>query len=254
MRNRIFALITPKISLYREMYLLASLSLCLFISCPPASGGADRSMLSIDFQGTMIELKAENVTLESIFKAISERAGISYNLDESMTELYSGDFKVPIEECIRRLLKNRNYILFYKNKGTGQIALSEVYVVTSKTVIRGNETMSSLEEGPNQKYNKQWIEKEFGDGKKLASEISAGPSGKGIDNSGISITKIEENSFFQKIGLRSGDTVYDVNGHTIYTPQEFIKILQSVSKTEPMIRIERSKADNSNAPIYMELH
>ena len=223
------------------------------VMLPLASHGfAEKSTLSLNVKDSMIELKAEDIPLVDILKAISDRTGISMTLDESMTEPISIDFKVPFEECFQRLLKNKNYAMIYNDRIDGQRVLAEIYVISSGSrVIYGRKSDSPGDSIIRDR--KDWFKREFGEGRALLHLVSATPSSGSSDRAGIEITMVSGNSPFHKIGLEEGDVVVDVNGTRVKTVQEFIQALQAASKERPNIRIDRRRSDGTTDPIYIDV-
>ena len=209
---------------------------CLFTLSFASHGFAEKSTLSLNVNDSMIELKAENIPLVDILKAISDRTGISMILDDSMTEPISIDFKVPIEECFQRLLKNKNYAMIYNDGIDGQRGLLEIYVISSGSKVKYGGKSGSPEDSII-RDNKDWFNRQFGEGRALLHLISATPSNRSSDRAGIEITMVPGNSPFHKIGLEEGDVVVDVNGTGVNTVQEFIQALQDAQKERPNIRI-----------------
>jgi len=238
---------------YCKKILLLTIFLPCIIPLSFASHGyAEKSTLSIDIKDSIIELKAEKVPLMDILKAISDRTGISMILDESMTEPISTDFKVSIEECFERLLKNKNFAMIYNDKIDGQKGLSEIYVISLGTKVRYGGRPDSPED-PMIRNAKDWFKREFGEGRALLHLVSATPPRGGLDREGIEITMVSGNSPFRKIGLEEGDVVVDVNGTRVNTVQEFIQALQAASKERPNIRIDRRRSDGTIDPIYIDV-
>ncbi len=223
------------------------------VMLPLASQGfAEKSSLSLNVKDSMVELKAENVPLLDILKAISDQTGISMTLDESMTEPISIDFKALIEECFQRLLRNKNYAMIYNDGKDGQRGLAEIYVISSGSKVKyGGKSGSSEDSIIRDK--KDWFKREFGEGRALLHLISATPSRGGSDVEGIEITMVPGNSPFHKIGLKEGDIVVDVNGTRVNTAHEFIQALRDAPNQQPNMRILRIRNDGTTDPIYIDV-
>jgi len=239
-------------SFYKKMGFMIYVFFCLITLSFASHGYAEKSTLSIDIKDSIIELKTEKVPLMDILKAISDRTGISMIIDESMTEPISIDFKVSIEECFQRLLKNRNFAMIYNDKIDGQRGLSEIHVISSGTKVRYGGRPGSPEDSMIRNA-KDWFKREFGEGRALLHLVSATPSSGSFDRVGIEITMVPGNSPFHKIGLEEGDVVVDVNGTRVNTVQEFIQALQVASKERPNIRIDRRRSDGTIDPIYIDV-
>lgn len=239
-------------SFCKKMGLMIFVVFCLITLLFVSLGFAEEATLNLNVKGSTIELRAQNVPLLDILKAISDQTGISVIMDESMTEPISIDFKVPIEECFQQLLKNRNYAMIYNDRTDGHIGLSEIYVISSKSKVRYGGKSKSPEDSIIRNKG-DWFKREFGEGRALLHLISATPSNKSSDREGIEITMVIGNSPFDKIGLEEGDVVVDVNGTPVSTAQEFVQALQSAPKERPNIRIDRRRSDGRTDPIYIDV-
>jgi S1-C subfamily serine protease len=122
--------------------------------------------------------------------------------------------------------------------------------------VSGSNFESTIQPSPPEdsikSYQKDWFRQEFEDENRLLNQISANPSSVGPNIPAILITKISENSSFQKIGLKEGDVIHDVNGKPISTVRDFIQILKTVSTAEePNLMISLTRSDKSTNPIYV---
>jgi len=236
----------------------------LLVFCHVCHGTALASSLNLDVKDSLMDLKAEDVPLADILKAISEKAGLSINVsDDTMMEPISCEFKgISVEKVIQQLLKDKNYAIFYAETGNHQLLPVEVWIVS------GNNFQSSLMPSPpgnplitapaynhSKEYSKEWFKKEFEDEDRLFKLISASATKEHPDGRGITITSVSKDSLFQEIGLQAGDIIYNVNGMTIYTLEDFLLVLKSVSwKEQSNLTIGLRSLDNSTHPIYISLH
>lgn len=239
-------------SFCKKILLLTIFLPCIILQSFASYAFAEKSTLSLNVKDSIIELKAERIPLMDVLKAISDRTGISMIMDESMTDLVSIDFKVPIEECFRELLRNRNYAMIYNGRTDGYRELSEIYVISSKNKVRYGGKSKSPEDSIIRNKG-DWFKREFGEGRTILHLVSATPSGESSERAGIEITMVSENSPFDKIGLEEGDVVVDVNGTPVSTVQELVQALQSAAKERPNIRIDRRRSDGTTDPIYIDV-
>jgi len=223
----------------------------LFIFFHMCYGTALASSLSLDVKNSLIDLKAEDVPLIDILKAISGKTGLSIKSGDTLTERVSCEFKeISLEKVIKQLLNKKSYAMGYREIGDNRFVPSEVWVVS------GGNFESKIQPSPPEdsikSYEKDWFRREFEDENRLLKQISASPSSVGPDIPAILITKISENSPFQQIGLKEGDVIHDVNGNPISTVRDFIQILKSVSKAEePNLMISLRRSNDSRQPIYV---
>lgn len=230
---------------------------------------ATASSLNVNMRGTLVDVKAEYVPLIEILKAISDKAEIDFKYSDPLSEPVSVDIqKISVEECIRRLLGNRSYTLTFKKiDGNQFIPLNlEVFGTEGATSFApSSSTGAQAENSPFppqddslKRYERTWFKHTFSDSEKLIKEISTIPSGyTGISpNRGLKIKDISENSAFHQIGIKKGDIVTDVNGHSISSTKEFLDTLQASSEKQDSttIRIERLNSNQMVDPIYIELH
>jgi type II secretory pathway component PulC len=214
-------------------------------------GIALASSLSLDVKNSLIDLKAEDVPLIDILKAISGKTGLLIKSGDTLTERVSCEFKeISLEKVIKQLLNKRSYAMGYREAGDNLFVPTEVWVVS------GSNFESTIQPSPPEdsikSYQKDWFRQEFEDENRLLNQISANPSSVGPNIPAILITKISENSSFQKIGLKEGDVIHDVNGKPISTVRDFIQILKTVSTAEePNLMISLTRSDKSTNPIYV---
>lgn len=233
----------------RKMYRLFIFS-CLLFLC---HGVTLASSLSLDVKDSLIDLKAEDVPLIDVLKAISGKTELLIKSWDKMTERISCKFKgLSLEKVIQQLLKNRNYALVYKKIGDDRSLLLELWIVSGSN--SQSPPLPSGAENPGKSYQKEWFKQEFEDENRLLKLISTSPSILTPEGAGILITRVSEDSPFRKIGLKEGDRIYNVNGQPIATVQDFVKALKSVSSTpQLLLMIGRSRSDNSTDPIYITL-
>ena len=212
--------------------------------------------LRIHVQNSQIDLDARQVPLIDLLKTISEKTEIIIESRDPLTELVSLNLKgASIEQCLRRLLGNRNYALTYKKTEDNQIIPASMHIFgTGFVTLVKSEAPPPPPENPFKKVKREWVEKAFGDANKISEQISAKPVADGPVGREILITKVSKNSFFSTIGLKSGDIVRDVNGKPVGTTSEFIEALQAANEEHNIIMIERLKNSTDIEPIYIELH
>ena len=252
---------------------------CFVVICLVSVGTVHASSLSLNVRNSRIDIHAEQVPLIDILRTISDEAEIIIESRDPLTELVSLNLKrASIEQCLRRLLGNRNYALTYKKTGDNQIvpASMHIYGSGSVTLIRPEiksepltlppedpfnrtdeiktEPPAPPPEDPLKRIERKSIEQALGDTNKLSKQITANFVSSGPEGSGIKLTRVPKNSFFSEIGLNEGDIVQDVNGEQVETVEAFIEALETASEEQTMIRIARIKNNNLMDPIYIELH
>lgn len=101
-------------------------------------------------------------------------------------------------------------------------------------------------------YQKDWAKQEFEGDDRLADSTITTSSTLRLDEAGILITRVPEGSFFEKIGLKEGDIIHNVNGKHINAVGDFIQLLKSVTTAEePFLMIYYKRADKTTNPIYV---
>jgi hypothetical protein len=234
------------------MNAMKSVFFCILLLSFASQGLAEKSTLNLIVKDSEVEMKAENIPLVDILKAISDRTGVSMRMDESMREPISIEFRVPVEECFDRLLKNYNYVMSYSQGKDGRQRLSEIYVNSSGVKDKFG-VKSELTENSKTRNGQDWFKREIGEGEVLSQLISATPATDSPVRPGIEITMVHGNSPFQEIGLRKGDIIFDVNSIKVTTVEEFIQALKSASNELSNIRIDRRRGDGTTAPIYIDV-
>lgn len=277
---------TPKQKTY-FFILTFGLFVLLFIG---SSVVIQASPLSVNIKGSTIDIKVKQVPLIDVLKAISDQGKIVLEYNDPMTEPVSLELKgITIEECVRRLLKKRNYTLTFEKTGNDSFVLVSIRITekgSSPRVKHKPKHKPTLPSGdlakieskslPPQddllkKYSRESFAQMFGNSNELINQLSADAieqtppdaiekvlpdtieDGLSPFHEGIRINDLSSRSAFSTIGLKEGDIVRDVNGRRIQTLQEFIEHFQTALNEESMIRIERIGENGLMNPIYIEL-
>jgi hypothetical protein len=233
---------------------------CLAVIFTVAVPSVQAAALNLDVRNSRIDIHAEQVPLIDILKTISGKADIVIRSRDPLTDRVSLNLKgVSIEQCLRRLLGNRNYALTYKKIEDNRIvpASMHIYGTGSVTLIKPDirpEPPLHPPEDPLKRIERKSFEKAIGDTNKLSKQIVANFVSRGPEGNGIKLTKVPNDSFFGRIGLNDGDIVQDVNGEQVETTEDLIEAIQAVTEEQNMIRIARIKKNNLMDPIYIELH
>jgi len=240
-------------SFCKGILLLAVYLFSIILLLSASIGFAEKSTLSLNVKDSVVELKTEMVPLVDILKAISDRTGVSLMLDESMTEPISMELKAPIEECFQRLLEHENYVMVYSGRKDGQVGLSEVYVISSGSTARYGGALGAPENPIKQFQGNRFLREVLND-RGLSGQIAAVPLAGEGEERGLRVTRVSKNSFFEKIGLREGDTIHSVIGKPVSSVDEFIQGLGNAYREEnQIIMIERLTRDQMIRPIYIHL-
>ncbi|MBN1930698.1 MAG: PDZ domain-containing protein [Desulfobacterales bacterium] len=244
---------------------------CLFLSF---LGMAQASSLNINVTNSLIDIEANQSPLINVLQAISLKTGMILKTEDSLTDSITLHlYEASIEDCLRRLLANRNYVLLFRKTENNRFVPIEVRILgnnTLKTINEKNNFISKSNsdigrdplnaEDYKKKYRKKWFEQKIQNKNILTKQISAIPADKGTklpedqSGKGILIKNISIDSIFHQIGINEGDIISDVNGTSVNTTDDFIDALQSSPGKLPSIRIERLKNNHEIDPIYIELH
>jgi S1-C subfamily serine protease len=71
--------------------------------------------------------------------------------------------------------------------------------------------------------------------------------------SGIEIKELSKESPSKKIGLNTGDRIFDVNGKPVNSTSDLVTIIESASQDQNMIRIARVRKGGAMDPIYINV-
>ena len=128
------------------------------------------------------------------------------------------------EACIRRLVANRNFALYYKRLEDHRVVLMELRIFGPDTPISNNAQSNSAPSktaAPLPEYErriaKTSYQSKFSNSETLLKQIAAKEfRAPGDMNTpgvvGIQLTKVSENSIFSQIGIKTGDIISDING------------------------------------------
>ncbi len=226
------------------------------------------SSLSVKVVDSRVDIEANQVAVGDVLKAISDQTGIVLNLIEDLREPISLHLKgISIETCIQQLMVNQNYVLLFKKLGDHEFIPIELRVFESGTVIAEdnkpiqtpaysdtNQLAAPHPNDPMKPYDRDTFWQEFGDGDRLVGQITADTEayGEGIEDIGIRITGIAQNSPFKKIGLEPGNIIQNVNGRSTRNLDDLIQgIHAAYEEGTPMIRIARQNNNHKFDPIYI---
>jgi type II secretory pathway component PulC len=245
-----------------------SVQVFLFISLigwyPPLQELVQASTLTVEIRGSLFDIKADNVPLMEILKKISEKTGVVLKLDGPVKRFVSCNMlQVSLDDAIQELLRNRNYILSYKNGLDNQLVPSELWIMSGDSTEKPGVTVSgifvkednslSLKPGVTKKIEREEISSELSNENNPYGQIKGVPyQGQDMNDRGVSIIKISDDSFFQQIGLQKGDVISRVNGTQVNSVEDLVQGLRAVSAEQtPIIRIERKGVNNLMDPIYI---
>ena len=226
-----------------------------------AFGIAEGKALKLNVRDSVIDIEAHDVPLIDILNAISAQTGLSLKLGKPLTETVTFDLKaVSLEEALKRLLVNQNYALSYRKTKDDRFLPEELRVVGVGTsqrtfAVESRKAIADQVTPPDEpyqrKFDKAWFGQQFGRASTLSDQITARHFTEDSLDRGILITGIAPESPLQKLGLRVGDFIQNVDGKTVSSTQEFLQILSSFQGGQPM-RIERAHG-TITSPIYINL-
>ncbi len=96
--------------------------------------------------------------------------------------------------------------------------------------------------GPEQTITLQrsMVEESFNDMNRLMTEIAITPNMEDGQINGLSLNRISPNSIFRRMGLRNGDVLLGVNGEAIQSPEDAMRMYQSIrSSSEVQVQVRR---------------
>ena len=245
----------PKRSRVRTVILIIA-GVCLL-----AFGIAEGKALKLSVRDSVIDIEAHDVPLADILNAISAQTGLSLKLGTPLTETVAFDLKaLSLEEALKCLLVNHNYALSYRKTNDNRFLPEELRVVGVGTSERTfpvesrkaiADQVTPPDEPYQRKFDKTWFGQQFGRASTLSDQITARHFTEDSLDRGILITGIAPESPLQKLGLRVGDLIQNVDGKAVRSAQEFLQILSSFEGDQPM-RIERAHG-TITSPIYINL-
>jgi len=248
--------------------LISSILFCFFFS-----GFSQSELLDIHIQDERVVIKAEEVELKKILQAISLETGMQFSFFASETsEVISCKIDEPsIASSLSSLLKNWNYSLVFGKNVEGSMIPESLWLVGKVSDNPHFTTLQTSAEtvGNPDDHVKHLQKNVFADlfkdelirAKQMKAKKLEHSSGQ-VDEtspyllpgqSGIQITALDLDSAFSKIGLHTGDIVYDVNGMPINSVKDFINAMKA-PEGQSIVRIERYKDAKTIDPIYIEIH
>ncbi|MDP2643303.1 MAG: hypothetical protein Q8P24_00020 [Desulfobacterales bacterium] len=245
----------------RHLYIFLSMGFALIFLAGARTARAASVQVSV--RNFLISIQARQAPVIDVLKAIADRTGISFETGDPLAEPVSLDFKdLTLEECIRRLLVNRNFSLIFEKSTTNVVVLKSVRVTGSGPMTRvqpGPGLPQPRPEAPSQEhvvhrsYKKDWLVKEFENAQRLEAQIRIADPDDGISDGGARVRRISRRSVLSQIGLKKDDVVHSVNGTPVQSAGELIEALQSASREGGSIHIERKLRDGRMEPIQIEI-
>ena len=226
-------------------------------------GTARAATVQVDIRNSLIVLQARQAPVIDVLTAVAERTGISFETSDPLSEPVSLDFKdLTLEECIRRLLVNRNYSLVFEKNAQNAIVLKSIRITGSGPVTRvqlGPALPQPRPEAPSRErviqrsYSKEWLIYQLENSKGLKRQIRVSDPEDSPAEGGVRITRIPRRSLLSQMGIRQGDVILNVNGTQIQSAGGLIEALRSASRKGETIRIERKLRNGRMEPIQIEI-
>ncbi len=253
----------------RPVFFIAAVVWSCLMSCSPGYAAAQPEVL---ITGDRVIIRADAVDLQEILLAVSRKTGIQIRSPSpGVTEQISCRISEPsLADSLAKLLKNWNYILVYSENTRGPSSPEALWLVGKVSRLpHSMDVAASPGAAPPLDEHIQQVQKDLYDGLFRKDRIQAEPSrqvatGDLSDSAGkspmhylpvvggIKIKAVSRGSSFEKIGLRPGDTVSDVNGQPVSSAQEFIDALKNSFASHSIVRIERYRNNQAIDPIYLE--
>lgn len=238
-----------------QLYTLLLLTCSAVLSWATSGTGTDMESGLIKVHGDLIDMKVDHMPLTEVLQAISRQTGIDISADMQLHELVTAqENDAPLERAIRRILHRNDYILVYCSDREGQLRLSGVKI--------SNDIPGRLDPGIHAfsgsdhtiRTQKQVYAAWVKDTEKLNESLTVNAKDPAVEERGLSIAAVAQNSYFKMIGLEAGDYIQDVNGQVVTTKPELIQALQAgTGINPPVVRIARLRGNLKLEPIYIEL-
>lgn len=239
---------------------IVTLVLIVLAGYMPAPQLSFASHLIVTIKGSTLQVDADNVPLHKILEQISKKADIILKSSDPLNKKVTIKFQSgTIEKGLQRLLSNINHVIYYKASSSNQGVPTEINVFGSRQmrVIKPEANPLSQPDEEQQYYKREWLEKSLEKPDKISTQIAAKKPDKKFDTllpeTGIEITKVEQNSIFDIIGIHQGDIIADINGVSVNSTMQFVTGFLSVEKDINLIRIERINSEGIVDPIYLYL-
>ena len=237
--------------------------LLVAVICLSPVGTVLGKTLSIDNRDSVIDIEAYEMPLAAILKALSEKTGLSLNLDQPLTDAFSCDLKaVTLEEAIKRLLANQNHALTYRKTYDGRFLVDQLFVMganasrQSFSQISVDKARMPAKDNPSYpiRYLKRvWFRQQFKEVDKLSGQLTATFIYDGSGVGGILINGISEESPLKVIGLRVGDVIQKVNGKAIHSARELLQQLCFLTDNANSVGFESIKENKAYFLLFLEL-
>lgn len=219
--------------------------------------------LRVNTNDSTIDIHVDKVPIIKILAEVSQEASIPVYADESVTELATLTLQgVSLEEFFKKLLANHEYSLTFTKTETGNFAVSEVYIVDgqgAKTSTLKNIPSSSPPDDHKLTfftYTKDDLTKDLGSFSDLAKMMTVEKVQGEQGEAGIKVKTILKGSFINRIGVKNGDIIKDINGRSITSKRHFYEAIKSVAfagASYSTLKIDRITDQNLIEPIYINI-
>ena len=116
----------------------------------------------------------------------------------------------------------------------------------SGSISSSSSTVSGNEEGTEFEVSAEELDSQLANLPRLLSEARAVPyfrSGKAI---GMRLFAIRKNSLYEKVGLKNGDILLEINGTSLADPTQALQLFQELkSKRSLTLKIERKRSEKT---------
>jgi C-terminal processing protease CtpA/Prc len=221
---------------------------------PVALCFASEQSLSVEVRGSTVDIVAEHVPLEQVLKTLAEKASFELEVKTPLEQDVSCQWRgIGIEELIRRLLANRNYMLSYGRAADGQYLPSELKVAAEGLMKSMGDSVTAvhpMESVSIKQVDRAWLEQQHDT---IFGEVVAVSTEKGPMGHGIQIEEIQEDSFLAAMGVRKGDIIDEINGIPVKSQDDLVEVMLRGSANLGTLRISRHTQDGQTDPIYLQL-
>ena len=250
---------TISVSLFCQI--AAATAILFFAGFSPACA----SSLQVELVAGNLQIKAVDVPLAEGLRSVDSKTPLllktpSIALSEAISTEMAG---VSLQAALQQILAGWNYVLFHKKTGLGETGEYLLWVYEKKNGQHNTGSVApkpaiqvpGYTPPPPINMSRAAYKKLFSDAREVEGQITAEPPlDAPSEFSGIMVFDVKPNSAVADLGIADGDLITDVNGTPIRSSANFAKMLHPQALGErPLVMIQRTRADQTTAPIYIYL-
>ena len=167
------------------------------------------------------------------YAVIEDLSKREQNLYRKGDDIQNATIKMILREKVILSVRGKDEVLEMEKMGNDGSSPSSIFrrASTSSALSRSSLSQSSM---PTQRITlqKSMIDESIQDINKLMNQVKIMPHLENGQPAGLSVSNIQPNSIFRRMGLRNGDIIMGVDGENIQSVDDALKLYQNLTNSE----------------------